>query len=158
MDHCSLEIACFSEEWRRVRVWCVTLFGSPKKIRILPSLFFFSNPILKFIYISIFIYIPNFSSPWKPHISFPPSFFYVDVPPPTHKLQPPHSIPLHWGAYGAFIGTRTSPPIDVWKDQPLLHMQLEPGVLLVWWLSTHELWWFGLVNVVVLLMGLQSFL
>jgi hypothetical protein len=43
--------------------------------------------------------------------------------PPTPTSLP--SIPLHWDIYQAFIGPRTSPPIDAWQDHPLLHMQLE---------------------------------
>jgi hypothetical protein len=79
----------------------------------------------------------------------PSPCFYEGVPPPTHPLPPaptsPPSIPLHWGIYGAFIGPRTSPPIDVWLGHPLLQMQLEPCVLLCWWLSS---WSSGVVVVV----------
>jgi hypothetical protein len=57
--------------------------------------------------------------------------------PPTLSSLP--SISLHWGVYQAFIGPRTSPPIDAWQGHPLLHMQLEPCVLLGWWLSPWEL-------------------
>jgi hypothetical protein len=45
-------------------------------------------------------------------------------------------IPLHWGIYWAFIGPRTSPLIDARQGHSLLHMQLEPCVLLGWWLPT----------------------
>jgi hypothetical protein len=38
------------------------------------------------------------------------------------------------------IGPRTSPPIDSWQGHRLLHMQLEPCVLLCWWLSPWEFW------------------
>jgi hypothetical protein len=74
---------------------------------------------------------------------------------PTHPPNPTSlpSIPLHWGIYRAFIGPRTSPPIDAWQGHPLLHMHLEPCVLLGWWLSPWELW---LVDAVVLPMGLQT--
>jgi hypothetical protein len=83
---------------------------------------------------------------------------------PTHPPTPTSSpsISLHWGIYWAFIGPRTSPPIDTWQGRPLLHMQLEPWVpscvLLVWWLSPWELGGrgFWLVNIVVLPMGLQT--
>jgi hypothetical protein len=76
-------------------------------------------------------------------LSHPPSpCFYEGVPLPTHPLPPTQpSIPLHWGIYQAFIGWRTSPSIDAWQGHPLLHMQLEPCVLLCWWLSPWEFWW-----------------
>ena len=48
-------------------------------------------------------------------------------PPPT--TTPPY-ISLYCGIYPAFIGPRTSPSIDAWQGHPLLHMQLEPCVLL----------------------------
>jgi hypothetical protein len=47
---------------------------------------------------------------------------------PTPTSTSPPLIPLHWGFYAAFIGPRTSPPIDAWQGHPLLHMQLEPCV------------------------------
>jgi hypothetical protein len=34
--------------------------------------------------------------------------------------------------------TKTSPPIDDWQGHPPLHMQLEPCVVLGWWLSPWE--------------------
>ena len=60
----------------------------------------------------------------------------------THSPTPTSlpSIPLHWGIYQAFIGPRTSPPIDASQGHHLLHMQLEPCVLLGWWLSPWKLW------------------
>jgi hypothetical protein len=58
--------------------------------------------------------------------------------PPTSTSPP--SIPLHWGIHQAFIGPRTSPPIDAWQGYPLLYMQLEPCVLLCWWLRPWEFW------------------
>jgi hypothetical protein len=75
----------------------------------------------------------------------------------THSPTPtsPPSIPLHWGIYWAFIGPSTSPPIDAWQGHPLLHMQLEPCVLLCWWLSPWVFWGIWLVNIVVLPMRLQ---
>jgi hypothetical protein len=77
--------------------------------------------------------------------------------PPTPTSLP--LIPLHWGIYRAFIGPRTSPPTDSWQDHSLLHLQLEPCVLLGWWLSPWELWGWGavwLVYIVVLPMRLQT--
>jgi hypothetical protein len=55
--------------------------------------------------------------------------------PPTTPTSLP-LIPLHWGIYRAFIGPRTSPPIDAWKGYP----QLELCVLFGWWLSFWEFW------------------
>jgi hypothetical protein len=76
----------------------------------------------------------------------------------THPPTPnsPPLIPLHWNIYGAFIGPRTSPPIDTWQGHPLLNMQLKPCVFLGWWLSPWELWGFWLVDIVLLSMGLQT--
>jgi hypothetical protein len=74
--------------------------------------------------------------------------------PPTPTFLP--SIPLARDIYGAFIGTRPSPPIDAWQGHPLLHMQLEPCVLLGCWLSPWELWEVWLVDIVFLPMGLQT--
>jgi hypothetical protein len=67
----------------------------------------------------------------------------------THSHLPP-SILLHWGIYRTFIGRRTSPPIDAWQGHSLLHMPLEPCILLGWWLSPWELWGVWLVDMVVL--------
>ena len=100
------------------------------------------------------------SLPLRNTLSHPPSpCFYEGVPPPTDTILHPalHSpTPLHWSIYQAFIGPRTSPPIDAWQGHPLLHMQLEPCVLLGWWLSHFELWGIWLVDIVVLPMGLQT--
>ena len=40
-----------------------------------------------------------------------PASMMVFLHPSTHSNLPP-LIPLHWGIYGAFIGPRTSLPID----------------------------------------------
>jgi hypothetical protein len=60
----------------------------------------------------------------------------------THPPTPASKalIPLHWGIYQAFKGPRAFPPIDAWQSHPLLHMWLEPCVLLGWCLSPWELW------------------
>jgi hypothetical protein len=58
--------------------------------------------------------------------------------------------------YQAFIEPRTSPPTDAWQGHPLLLVQLEPCVLLGWWISSWELWEIWLVDIVVLPMGLQT--
>jgi hypothetical protein len=62
----------------------------------------------------------------------------------THPSSPTSLplIPLHCGSYAAFIGPRSFPPVDAWQGHPLLHMQLEPCVLLGWWLSPWELWFY----------------
>jgi hypothetical protein len=54
---------------------------------------------------------------------------------PAYLPTCPSSIPLHWGVYWAIIGPRPSSPIDAWQGHPLLHMQLDPCVLLCLWLS-----------------------
>ena len=106
---------------------------------------------LFFLKIGYFLYLHFKSYPlsWFPHpprnsLSHPPSpCFYEGVPPLTQPLPSPHPwILLHWGIYQAFIGPRTSPPIDAWPGHSLLHMQLEPCVLLGWWLSPWEILFF----------------
>jgi hypothetical protein len=63
--------------------------------------------------------------------------FYEGLPPPTHSHLPTHDSPT-LGHLWIFIGPRTSPSIGTWHSHPLLHMQLEPCVLLCWWLSPWE--------------------
>jgi hypothetical protein len=94
-----------------------------------------------FIYISNVIPFPGPSLPRNPPIpsSPTPASMRGFLHPPTHPLPPP-LLPLHWGIYQAFIGPRTSLPIDAWQGHPLLHMQLEPCVLLGWWFSPWEFW------------------
>ena len=73
--------------------------------------------------------------------------------PPTPTSPPWHPPTLgHW----AFTGPRASPPIDAQQGHPLLHMQLEPCVLLGWWFSPWELWGIWLVDIVVLPEGVQT--
>jgi hypothetical protein len=64
----------------------------------------------------------------------PPPPMRVFLHLPIHFYLPTHNSPT-LDIYPAFIGLRTSPPIDSWQGCPLLHMQLEPCVLLGWWLS-----------------------
>jgi hypothetical protein len=94
---------------------------------------------------------PSFA-PLRNPLSHPSSpCIYEGVPPPTHSLisASPPSITLHWSIYWAFIGTKTSSPIDAWQGHPLLHMQLEPCVLLGWCLSPWDLWRVWLVDIVL---------
>jgi hypothetical protein len=71
-------------------------------------------------------------------LTFPVSPYPVLPPPDSmrvflHQLPTPTSPPwisLYWGIYPAFIGPRTSPSIDAWQGHPMLHMQMEPSVLL----------------------------
>jgi hypothetical protein len=79
---------------------------------------------------------------------------YSSTYPPTPTSPP--SVLLHWGIFWAFVGPRTSPPIDTWQGHPLPHMQLEPSVLHCWWLNPWELLGDWLVNIVVLPVGMQS--
>jgi hypothetical protein len=91
-------------------------------------LFFF---LMNFLLDIFFIYISNVNL-----LSHPPNpsslLLLLWECPSTHLPTPtsPPSVPLHWGIYRAFIGPRTS---------PLQRMQLEPCVLLCWWLSPWEL-------------------
>ena len=123
--------------------------------------------ICLFIYLFIldifFIYISNVmpfpvSPPPENTLSHPlPLLLWggSSTHPPT-PMSPPF-IPVHWGIYQIFIGPRTSPTIGAWQGHhQLLHMQLEPCVLLLSWLSPWELWEVWLVDIVVLPMGLQT--
>jgi hypothetical protein len=113
--------------------------------------------LLLFLLDISFIYISNvipFLSSQLPEIPYPISspWFYEGVPhPPTPTSLSSNSPALgHW----AFTGPRTSPSIDAWQGHHLLHMQLEPYVLLGWWLSPWELWGAWLVDIAVHPMGL----
>jgi hypothetical protein len=93
-----------------------------------------------FIYISNVIPCPTpIPTPGLPVSPLPLLLWGCSYTHPPTSASPP-SIPLHWGIYGAFIGPRTSPLTDVWQCQLLLYMQLEPCVLLGWWLSLWEIW------------------
>ena len=102
-----------------------------------------------FIYISNFILFPSFphSRKYPSPFRLPPLLWGCSSTHPTTPTSLP-SIPLYWGIYQAFIGPRTSPPINACEGHPLLYMQLEPCVLLSWWLSPRELWGVWLVDMV----------
>ena len=60
--------------------------------------------------------------------------------------------------FKGFAGPRASPPIDVRRGHPLLHMQLEPWdppcVLFDWWFNqSWKFWEMRLVDIVVLPMS-----
>jgi hypothetical protein len=58
--------------------------------------------------------------------------------PPSPASPSWHSPTL---GHRAFTGPRASSPTDAQQGHhPLLHMQLEPCVLLSWWFSLWELW------------------
>jgi hypothetical protein len=91
--------------------------------------------LLFFIGYFLYLHFKCYPLSWFPSLPETP---YPILPPPasvrvfTHPPIPTSlpSIPLHWGINPAFIGPRTSPSIDAWQGHPLLHMQLEPCVLL----------------------------
>ena len=77
--------------------------------------------VLFFYFIGYFLYLhfKCYSLSWSPPLLLetphpillsPASMRVFLHPPPTSTSLP--SIPLHWGIYRAFIGPRTSPPID----------------------------------------------
>ena len=80
-------------------------------------------------------------------------------------LTNPHT-PASWSwhattlGHKAFTEPRASLPNDDRQGHPLLHMQLEPRIppciLFGWWFIPWELLWYGLVHIVVPLMGLQT--
>jgi hypothetical protein len=72
--------------------------------------------------------------------------------PPTHS----HLPTLNSSTLGhLYLFHRTKDLSSHWC-MTKLHMQLEPCVLLCWWLSSGELWGVWLVDIFVLLMGLQT--
>ena len=97
----------------------------------------------------------------KPPITSSLPCFYEGVQPPTHVPTPSC---LHWHfptlGYGAFTLPRAFPPTDAWQDHHLLHMLLEPCVLLCillgLWFSPCEQWGVCLVDIVVLPERLQT--
>jgi hypothetical protein len=113
--------------------------------------FFFFCFLSFFLFIGYFLYL-HFKC--YPVFRFPPSLTHPitsSLPlllwgcsstyPPTPTSLP--SISLYWDIYWTFIVPRTFPSIDAWEDHPLLHMKLEPCILLCWWLSSWELWGSG---------------
>jgi hypothetical protein len=127
------------------KIWHKPIFVSQDKKQVLEVAIFFFIYLL-FIYLFIIGYFLYLNFKWYPlfwfpslpetpyHILLPLASMRVFLHPPTHPPTPtsPPSIALHWSIYQAFIGPRTSPPIDAWQGHPLLHMQLEPCVLLCW--------------------------
>jgi len=123
-----------------------------------PILYIFLN--ISLVYISIVIPSPGF--PYSSILSYPPLLLLLWGCSPTHPstlscLSTWHSPTLgHW----AFIGPRSSPPIDAQQGNPLLHMRLEPRnppcVFFGWRFSPWELRGVCLVDVVVLPMDCKS--
>jgi hypothetical protein len=76
---------------------------------------------------------------------------YTPTSPALHSLTLRHQ---------AFKGPRVAPPIDAKYGRPLPNMQLEPWVspcvLFGWWFSPWKLWEMWLVDIFVLIMGLQT--
>jgi hypothetical protein len=96
------------------------------------------------------------SLPPKNTLSHPPSpCFYEGVPIPTYHFHLPTLDSPSLGHLSSFIGPKTSPSID-WQVHSLLHMQLEPCVLLCWWLSPWGFWGVWLVDIVALPIELQN--
>jgi hypothetical protein len=79
--------------------------------------FLLQNKLFSFLLNIFFIYVSNvipFSVSLSSPLSHPPSpCFYEGVPPPTYPNPPPNPrFSIYWSIYLAFIGPRTSPPID----------------------------------------------
>jgi hypothetical protein len=87
-----------------------------------------------FIYISNVISFLSFPTSQKHHIlsSLPLLLWGCSS---THPLPPPF---LQFPYTGSSI--EPSPPIDAWQGHLLLHMLLEPCVVLCWWFSPWEFW------------------
>jgi hypothetical protein len=75
--------------------------------------------------------------------------------PPTNSHLPTVDSPT-LGHLSSLPRTKDLHSIDAWQGHPLLHMQLDPCVLLCLWLSPWELCGVWLVDIVVLPMGLQT--
>ena len=107
----------------------------------------FSMHMLIYMNTQPIIPFPIFPIPGRTdHILLPPTSMMVFLDPPRPTTT--SSIPLWWSIYQAFIGPRTSPPLDNLQGNTLLHMLPVP---LGWWLTTRELWGFWLVDIVFLL-------
>jgi hypothetical protein len=131
-------------------LFCFVLFSFNWEISSFPYALFFSFFIGYVIYLHFKCYpLPQFHpTSQKPPLSSPLLLCGC-----SSTYSPSPSCPRI--PYQTFIGPRTSPPTDAWQDHPLLHIQLEPCVLLCWWLSPRKFWGFWLVDIVVLPMGLQ---
>jgi hypothetical protein len=84
----------------------------------------------------------------SPFLVPPPKIPYPLPPPRPPAPQPTHSWPWHSPILGhrAFTGPRAPPPIDDQQGHSLLHIQLEPQVLLrVFLYSSKELWGYWLL-------------
>jgi hypothetical protein len=115
---------------------------------ILDSLIFFLSWSFIYFFLDFFIgyfislhlkcYLLSRFPLWKsssPFLCLPVS---MRVLPPTHT---PAFPPWYTMEHRVIPGPRTSPPIDVSQDHPLLHMPwLPPCVLFGWWFSPWELW------------------
>jgi hypothetical protein len=108
-----------------------------------------------FLYLDFNCY-PLSLFPSRNSLSLWPASMRVFRHPPTPASPPWHSPTL---GHQAFTGPRAFLPIDVLQSHPLLHIPLEPWippcVHFGWWFSLPELWWYLLVHIVVLPMGLQ---
>jgi hypothetical protein len=117
------------------------------KVYIINSTFLENYFVRYFLYLHFKCY-PLSSFPSKNSLSQPPLLLLTNLPTSLswHSLTPGNHT---------FTGPRTSPPIVVQQDHPLLHMWIEPWVppcvLFGWWFSP---WGFWLVHIVVPPMGL----
>jgi hypothetical protein len=92
-----------------------------------------------FIYISNVTSFPGFPPSWKPTISFSLPlllWWYSSTYPFTHSHLPILNFPTL--GYLSSLH-RTKDLSSHWQGHPLLHIRLDPCILLCWWLSPWEL-------------------
>ena len=102
--------------------------------------------IIPFVYISNDIPLSIYPSATTPSTSsLSPPFSLDESAPPTHPHSPapPLQHPPTLG-YKTSLGPMASPPNDVGQGHPVLHLCLEPkillGTLLGWWSGLWENW------------------
>jgi hypothetical protein len=108
------------------------------------------NQCFSCCFIRYFLYLhfksyPLFQFPLQKPPSHSPLLLLLWECSPTHPSTHSRLTILAFLTLGlqAFTGSRAFPPIDVWQVHPLLHMPLEPCVILGWCFSPWELWWGG---------------
>jgi hypothetical protein len=101
---------------------CVCVFIIYIRKKLIPF-FLFDLLDIFFIYISNVLYLHFLVSPSK--IPYSPHPMCTNLPTPSSWSWHPPTF-----GHRTFTGQKASPPIDDQQSHPLLHMQLEPWVLL----------------------------
>ena len=154
------EAASESPGWREVSGWSQSYLSFHQLKNFIPYHCEIENPtlvfFLQFLLIILFVYISNdIPFPVTPPQAAPIPSSLTSSPLPlwgsssTHSptSPPPSTVLLCWGIQ------LPSPPIDVRKGHPLLHVYLEswlpPCIPFGWWFSPWKLWVVQLVDIVL---------